>query len=146
MLQLLLDRAWKKADYTIGRLYLNGEFFCNTLEDKVRDLNKTAKVKGMTAIPAGEYEVSMNIISPKYSKRKAYQWCGGRLPRLLSVPQFAGVLIHPGNTARDTEGCILVGENKVVGGLVNSQKIFRKLWDILNEAYRKGEKIVIKIQ
>ena len=65
MLQLLLDRAWKKADYTIGRLYLNGEFFCNTLEDKVRDLNKTAKVKGMTAIPAGEYEVSMNIISPK---------------------------------------------------------------------------------
>lgn len=143
---LLLDRAWKKADYTIGRLYVDGVLLCNTLEDTVRDLSKTAKVQSKTAIPAGEYEVTMNIISPKFSKRKAYQWCDGRLPRLLGVPQFAGILIHPGSSAKDTDGCILVGENKVVGGLVNSQKTFRKLWTMLNEAYKKGESIRIKIQ
>ena len=65
MLKLLLTRNWKKSEYTIGRLSVRGEFFCNTLEDTVRDLTKTEKVYGKTAIPAGTYEVSMNIISPK---------------------------------------------------------------------------------
>ena len=146
MLKLLVTRNWKKPDYTIGRLFVREEFFCNTLEDTVRDLTKTKKVAGKTAIPAGVYEVTMNIISPKYSKKSAYKWCGGRMPRLLGVPQFEGILIHPGNSATDTEGCLLVGENKVKGGLVNSQKTFRRLWTILEEAHRKGERIEIEIR
>jgi hypothetical protein len=146
MLKLLLTRNWQKSEYTIGRLSVRGEFFCNTLEDTVRDLTKTEKVYGKTAIPAGTYEVSMNIISPKYSKKPTYKWCDGRMPCLLGVPNFKGILIHPGNTADDSLGCILVGENKVKGRLVNSQKTFRRLWKILDEAYRNGERIEIEIQ
>lgn len=146
MLKLLLTRNWKKSEYTIGRLSVRGEFFCNTLEDTVRDLTKTEKVYGKTAIPAGTYEVSMNIISPKYSKKPTYKWCDGRMPCLLGVPNFKGILIHPGNTADDSLGCILVGENKVKGRLVNSQKTFRRLWKILDEAYHNGERIEIEIQ
>ena len=147
-MRLLLKREWKKADYTVGRLFLNREFFCNTLEDTVRKLgaNGIGKIKGKTAIPAGVYEVTMNVISPKYSKKNTYKWCGGRMPRLLGVPFFVGILIHPGNTAEDSEGCILVGENKVKGGLVNSMKTFRRLWDILEEAHKRGERIEIEIQ
>ena len=96
MLKLLLTRNWKRADYTVGRFFVRGEYFCNSLEDTVRDLTKTKKVYGKTAIPAGTYEVSMNIISPKFSKKPAYKWCDGRMPRLLGVPHFEGILIHPG--------------------------------------------------
>ena len=145
-MKLLVTRNWKKADYTIGRLFVGGEFFCNTLEDTVRDLTKTKKIYGKTAIPAGTYEVTLNIISPKYSKKPAYKWCDGRMPRLLRVPQFEGILIHPGNSNKDTDGCILVGENKVKGGLVNSQKVFRRLWDILEEAHRSREPIEIEVR
>ena len=102
-MEIVVTRNWKKETYTIGRLYVNGSFFCNTLEDKVRDLKKEKKVQGETAIPAGRYDVTMNVISPKYSKKKAYDWCEGRLPRLLNVPQFDGILIHAGNSAKDSE-------------------------------------------
>ena len=145
-MEIVVTRNWKKETYTIGRLYVNGSFFCNTLEDKVRDLKKEKKVQGETAIPAGRYDVTMNVISPKYSKKKAYDWCEGRLPRLLNVPQFDGILIHAGNSAKDSEGCILVGENKVKGGLVNSQKCLKQLWEVLDVAYRRGEEIHIVIE
>lgn len=145
-MELVLTRNWKKADYTIGRLFVNGSFFCNTLEDKVRDLNREKKVYGQTAIPAGRYEITMNVISPKYSKKKTYDWCEARMPRLLNVPYFEGVLIHAGNTAKDSEGCILVGENKVKGGLINSQKTFKALWNILEEARKRRERIFITIE
>lgn len=146
MLKLLVTRNWKKPEYTIGRLFVGGEFFCNTLEDTVRDLTKTKKVYGKTAIPAGVYEVTMNVISPKYSKKSAYRWCEGRMPRLLGVPQFEGILIHAGNTAADTDGCLLVGHNKVKGSLVDSQKTFKALWNILEAAHRRGERIEIEIR
>ena len=145
-MEIVVTRNWKKETYTIGRLYVNGSFFCNTLEDKVRDLKKEKKVQGETAIPAGRYDVTMNVISPKYSKKKAYDWCEGRLPRLLNVPQFDGILIHAGNSAKDSEGCILVGENKVKGGLVNSQKCLKQLWEVLDVAYHRGEEIHIVIE
>ncbi len=145
-MKLLVTRNWKKTDYTIGRLFVGGEFFCNTLEDTVRDLTKTKKVYGKTAIPAGTYEVTLNIISPKYSKKPTYKWCGGRMPRLLGVPHFEGILIHPGNTVADTDGCLLVGRNTVKGGLTDSQKTFRKLWTILEEAHKRGERIEIEIR
>ena len=145
-MELLVTRDWKKADYTVGRLFLNGVFFCNTLEDTVRDLTKVRKIKGQTAIPAGKYEVTLNVVSPKYSKKANYKWCEARMPRLLGVPQFEGVLIHPGNSNKDTEGCLLVGENKVKGGLVNSFATFKRLWVALNEAHKKRERITIEIR
>ncbi|MDR3141273.1 MAG: DUF5675 family protein [Tannerellaceae bacterium] len=112
MRKIKLIRIAKKPLYTIGKLYIDGEYFCDTLEDTVRDLSKEAKIAGKTAIPAGTYEVAVNR-SPKF---------GRNLPRLLNVPCFEGVLIHRGNKPEDTAGCILVGENKVVGGLINSTK------------------------
>jgi hypothetical protein len=146
MMKLLVTRNWKKPEYTIGRLFINGEFFCNTLEDTVRDLQKERKVKGQTAIPEGTYEVTLNVISPKYSKKANYKFCEARMPRLLGVPQFEGVLIHPGNSNKDTEGCLLVGENKVKGGLVNSFATFKRLWFILEDARKRKEQIQIEIR
>ena len=146
MMKLLVTRNWKKPEYTIGRLFINGEFFCNTLEDTVRDLKKERKVKGQTAIPEGTYEVTLNVISPKYSKKANYKFCEARMPRLLGVPQFEGVLIHPGNSNKDTEGCLLVGENKVKGGLVNSFATFKRLWYILEDARKRKEQIQIEIR
>ena len=141
-MELLVTRNWKKQDYTIGRLYVNGENFCNTLEPPM----KGTRLHPKGAIPAGRYEVTMNIISPKYSKRVAYDWCKGRLPRLLNVPKFDGILIHAGNSALDTKGCILVGENKIKGRLVNSQKCLKRLWSILEEAHQRRERIEIVIE
>lgn len=146
MMKLLVTRNWKKPEYTIGRLFINGEFFCNTLEDTVRDLQKERKVKGQTAIPEGTYEVTLNVISPKYNKKPNYKFCEARMPRLLGVPQFEGVLIHPGNSNKDTEGCLLVGENKVKGGLVNSFATFKRLWYILEDARKRKEQIQIEIR
>lgn len=132
-MKLFLERKWPKADYTVGRLYVDGKFFCNTLEDTVRDLSRgTAKIAGQTAIPAGTYRVTLDVVSPKYSNFSRYPWAkpyGGRVPRLLDVPFFDGILIHPGNTPEDTSGCILVGENSAPGRVLNSVATFRKLMD-----------------
>lgn len=133
-MKLLIERKWPKADYTVGRLYVDGKFFCNTLEDTVRDLSSGsgAKLPGRTAIPAGTYRVTLDVVSPKYSNFARYPWAkpyGGRVPRLLDVPLFEGILIHPGNTPADTAGCILVGENSAPGRVVRSVDTFRRLMD-----------------
>jgi len=109
-MKLTLKRIFKGEQYTIGRLYIDGEYFCDTLEDKVRDLAKEKKIPGETAIPAGTYSVVVNS-SPRFKRM---------LPRLLNVPHFEGILIHRGNTAKDSSGCILVGENKRKGMVLNS--------------------------
>lgn len=135
-LNIRIDRIAKKSTYTIGKLYLNGVYFCDTLEDTDRGLYqgmplqkiKDLKIKGATAIPKGKYKVTMNVVSPKFSKRATYQFCQGKLPRLINVDGYEGVLIHIGNTAKDTEGCILVGQNKVVGQVINSTVTFKKLY------------------
>ena len=87
----------------------------------------------------------MSIVSPKYSIRKSYNWCGGRLPRLLDVPFFEGILIHSGNTPDHTAGCILVGENKIKGQVINSMNTLKNLWVKLNVADEVGEEIWIDI-
>lgn len=154
-MELTLTRKYLKEEYTIGKLLINGKPFCDTLEDKVRDYNKDGdlldkgetKVYGKTAIPYGRYQVAMNVISPKFSRKSFYmEVCQGRLPRLVNVPHFEGILIHVGNTAEDSSGCILVGENRIKGGLVNSKNTFRKLYAELNEAYKKGEEIWITVE
>lgn len=145
-MNLDLKRKFKGENYTIGKLYIDGEYFCDTLEDPVRDMDSVDdKIHTKTAIPAGRYRVSMRIISPKFSKRKSYAWCRGRLPRLLNVPFFDGILIHIGNTAEDTSGCILVGENKIIGKVINSTTTFINLWVKLNVADELGEEIWINI-
>lgn len=135
-MELKVERKWPKATYTVGRLYVDGKMFCNTLEDRVRDLNTEEKVYGETAIPAGRYRVIFNW-SPKF---------GRNLPRLLNVPHFEGILIHPGNTAADSAGCILVGKNSAVGRLSESRDTSDRLNVLIEDAQRKGEDIFITIE
>ena len=137
-----LERLWPKKDYTVGRLYVDDRLFCNTLEDRIVDKNKNGvfdgdekKVYGESAIPYGTYKIIYNW-SPKF---------GRNLPRLLNVPHFEGILIHPGNTAADSAGCILVGKNTEVGRLTNSRYISDELNKLIDEAQQKGEPITIEI-
>ncbi len=135
-MRLLLKRQIKSDTYTIGTLYVNGEKFCDTLEDRVRDLaGGESKVPGETAIPEGRYRVIVNR-SPKF---------GRDLPRLLDVPQFEGVLIHRGNTAEDSAGCILVGENKVKGKVINSTPYEERLVALCKAALAGGETIEMEV-
>ena len=154
-MKLELERKWPKATYTIGRLYVDGVLFCNTLEDRDRGLKqsdnldyiKTRKVYGETAIPKGTYTVSMNVTSPKYAAVTWYhQLCLGKMPRLRDVPGFDGILIHPGNTALDTLGCILVGKNTKVGQLTESKATFKALYKEMKKASYRGEVIEITIE
>lgn len=108
-MKLTLKRNFKGADYTIGKLYIDGHYFCDTLEDTVRPANK--KIAGKTAIPAGNYKV-IKSYSPRFKKI---------LPEILNVPNFTGVRIHAGNTAKDTDGCVLLGLNKTKGAVLDSQ-------------------------
>lgn len=154
-MELKLDRKYKKNTYSIGKLYVNGSYFCDTVEDKDRGLYqhmtdaqiKSKKVYAETAIPLGTYNITMNVISPKFSQKSYYKnFCKGRMPRLLNVPGFDGILIHSGSTAKSSAGCIIVGKNTVVGGVTQSQYYFEKLYKLLDEANKKGEKITIKIE
>lgn len=141
-MKLLLKRIALRESYTIGKLYVDGTYFCDTCEDRVRDNNRDGdlddigegKVYGQTAIPYGTYKVTMNVQSPKYSQRAAYAWCKGYLPRLVDVPHFEGILIHSGNDATHSAGCILVGENKVRGQVINSMATLKRLVNILKGA------------
>ena len=131
-------RIYKAEDYTIGELYINGTFICNTLEDKVRLLNSYEdKVYGETAIPIGRYKVVLS-----YSNRFKRI-----LPEILNVDFFKGIRIHEGNKKEDTHGCILVGECKDVkeGFIYNSKNAMKKLMDILQKATNNNEEIFITI-
>lgn len=153
-MELHLKRIALKDTYTIGRLYVDNHYLCDTCEDVVRDSNKDGdlndagegKVYGKTAIPYGRYEITMKVQSPKYSQRASYAWCKGYLPRLLNVPHFDGILIHGGNSAEDSFGCLLVGENKVKGKVINSMETLKRLYRILKSASDSGEKIWITIE
>ena len=146
-MELLLKRIARRNGYTIGKLYVNDKYVCDTIEDQDRFFYGKPKMKRETAIPCGRYEITQNVFSNRFGNKTFYKnLCGGYLPRLLNVPQFNGVLIHCGNSSADTEGCLLVGLNKVVGKVVDSQKTFIKLMkDYLLPAKRKGEKVYITI-
>ena len=140
---ITIDRAWKRESYTMSRLFVDGEKFCNALEDTDRGLYQglcreyvlAKKVKGATAIPRGTYNV-IYTYSPRF-KRK--------LPLIENVTGYEGVRIHPGNTAKDTEGCILVGQNLKVGMVLNSREWTEKLITKMQTAWSKGEKDKLKI-
>lgn len=142
-MELKVKRVALKSDYTIGRLYVNGEFFSDTLEDAVRD----TKIYGKTAIPCGTYKITMDVVSPKFKDRSWAKPYNGKLPRLIDVPNYEGVLIHVGNTAEDTSGCLLVGQNKIKGQLVNSTQTFMSLMEKhLLPAKNRNENITITIE
>lgn len=149
-MKLTLKRTFKGETYTIGKMYIDGEYICDTIEDKDRGLTQDMssseiakiKVKHQTAIPTGTYKVTLKVQSPKYSQRSQYNFCKGYLPRLIDVPGFEGILIHIGNKHEDSSGCILVGENKVKGQVINSTATFKKLYEILKNS---DDEITIEI-
>lgn len=154
-MELTVKRTYRGPKYTIGHLYIDGKYFSDTLEDPDRGLTQdmslakiiSIKVKGDTCIPYGTYKLSLDIVSPKYSNLKKFPYtemAKGKMPRVMNVPGYEGVLIHAGNTQEDTMGCLLVGENKVKGKVINSQATWKKLYPILKKANDKKEPITIK--
>lgn len=150
-MELILKRIAKKAGYTVGRLsirkqvvdeYLPAEedtYLCDTLEPTWRDIgwgHRGRKIQGRTAIPEGRYAVVISY-SPKFG-----QW----LPILLGVPMFKGIRIHAGNSPQDTEGCILVGENRTKGRVYNSARCLRRLKEEIVKAKDKGEAVWITVK
>lgn len=141
-MKLTLNRIALRTTYTIGKLYLDDNYFCDTLEDTVRDLNKNGKFDNgekkvyiKTAIPYGIYEIKWTY-SPRFKKYT---------PQLMNVPSFEGIRIHAGSTPADTAGCILLGENKKVGMVLNSRATINKFYPIIKEACSKG-KVTIEIK
>lgn len=154
-MEIVLKRIAKKAGYTIGKLYIEGEYFCDTLEPTWRNLlgiplypcqenkrlgrtscRKARKEKGKTAIPEGRYPVVVSY-SPRF-----HSW----LPLLMNVPQFSGIRIHAGNTAADTDGCILPGKNLKAGRVENSRAWLRRFIGRFTEARSRDEAVFITIQ
>lgn len=153
-MEIRIDRKYKKDTYTIGNLYVDGKLFCNTMEDRDRGLTQSMpideirgrKVYGETAIPTGRYIVRMDIVSAKYAAVAWYRKnFNGRMPRLESVKGFEGVLIHPGNTAIDSYGCILPGINRQKGKVLDSRDTFLKLWRLMDEARKRKETVYLTI-
>jgi hypothetical protein len=112
-------------------------------------INKILEIKkpSITAIPKGTYEITLDVVSPKYSKVQFYkEVCNGKVPRLLNVKGFDGILIHTGNTEHNTNGCLLCGLNKVKGQVIESKETFKRLYKLLQDGKSRGEKIIIKIK
>ena len=132
-MKIKLVRIAFKETYTIGKLYVDGVYECDVIEDKDRGLDDSMtvneilkrKIKGQTAIPTGHYNIEITY-SPKYKRM---------MPLLIGVKGFSGIRIHSGNTAKDTEGCLLVGKNKQVGMVLESRDTYQGLF-----AMMQGEK------
>ena len=142
-MELILKRIARKEDYTIGHLMVDGKFFADTLEDTDRGLTQKMslstllqkKIHSKTAIPTGRYQIVWT-----YSNH-----FGKSIPLLMNVPGYAGVRIHSGNSAKDTEGCILVGKNDKIGWISQSREYISKLYPIIEAACKK-EKVYITIE
>lgn len=143
-MELVLHRKYKGTEYTIGKLYKkdnNGKeiYVCDVLEDTVRNpittaINRFIKIYGKTAIPYGKYEI-VRTYSDRFKKV---------LPLLLNVPHYTGIRIHTGNTAEDTEGCLLVGKNDVKGKVTQSKKYFQIVDELIENSLKK-EQVWIRI-
>ena len=143
-MEIIIKRIAKKSTYTIGKLYIDNKYFCDTLEDKDKGLKDTMsieeilniKVKHKTAIPTGNYNVDITY-SPRFKKQ---------LPIVLNVKGFDGIRYHNGNTDKDSSGCVLLGENKVIGKIINSKVTCDKFNTALTGAKNRKEKITLKIE
>lgn len=154
-MNIRVDRIYKKKEYTIGKVYVNDVYFSDCVEDADRGLdssmpsNKLSRMKiaGKTAIPKGRYKIDMNTVSPKFRYRPWGKKYNGIVPRLLGVPCFSGVLIHPLNNAEQSLGCLGFGQNKVKGGVINAVETYYRLMDnYLIPARQRGEEIWIVIK
>lgn len=140
-MRITLVRIANRPTYCIGKLYIDGVYQCDVIEDTDRGLDDKMKeseilkrkIKGQTAIPTGVYPVVITY-SPKYKKP---------MPLIDKVKGYSGIRIHSGNTAKDTEGCLIVGKNKEVGKVLESRKTYNALFKILTET---KERIIIDIQ
>lgn len=141
-MNLTLKRLNLTPNYTEGELYVNSVYFCKTLEDTNRDLNKNGqfdnsekKVYGETCIPYGKYKIILSY-SPKFKRE---------LPEILEVPDFQGIRIHRGNKISDTLGCVLCGEKVKNGYLSNSTPYEIKLVELFKQAKSRNEESFIEI-
>lgn len=131
-MKLKLVRKYRKETYTIGKLYVDGVYFCDTIEDRDRGLDDSMSVDeilkikkyGTTAIPYGKYKVEITY-SPKYKKL---------MPLIVNVKGYSGIRIHSGNTAADTLGCLIVGKNTKVGMVTESRATYNKLFALMKDA------------
>lgn len=140
---------------SIGQLYADGMILCDTLEPKpyrfmgkvTADSVREAKQESPIAIPPGRYRIRMDIQSPRFSRDKWMRSiCDGYVPRLMGVPGFTGVLIHPGNSVDDTSGCILVGKHDFIGHIKFSRGIFKILFQMLRNSFLNGFENYISIE
>lgn len=147
-------RRYNNSNYCIGDLYVDGVWISNTIEDTDRGWHngmsdawiRNNKVYAKSAIPVGTYNLTLNVVSPKFAQKAYYKkFCGGRLPRILNVPGFDGILMHRGKDEKSSAGCVILGYNTIKGQVTNSQQAFEKFYKILDEANKKGEKITIEI-
>lgn len=157
-MEILVYRKWPKAGYCIGRVYIDGQLICNSLEDEDRGLSdamdertiRNRKIFGKTAIPRGRYTIDMETVSPKFSKKQFYmEVCQGKLPRIKGVKGFEGILLHVADGPKGAallEGCIGIGLNKKVGQLCDGKETFKKVYALMKEAHDSGETIYITIE
>lgn len=150
---ITVKRTYNCKTYCISHIYADDVYVCDAIEDVDRMLDdsmptleiQAKKVYAKTAIPTGTYRLTLNVVSPKFSKRLYYKnFCDGKLPRVLNVKGFDGILWHKGTSEKDSAGCLILGYNKIKGQVVNSQQAFEKLYKILDEANKKGEKLYAK--
>lgn len=150
-MEIRVERKWKKENYTISNLYVDGSKVCNVLEDKDRGLRqdmpleeiKKLKVHGETAIPSGRYRVTFE---PSARFGKSSYAIDGKIPQINNVKHFSAVRMHAGNTDKDTEGCLLLGKNDVVGKVINSQYWCRKVFERMYMAWSNGVAIWLTIE
>lgn len=135
-MKLTLNRCWLTEAATVGKLLVDEVFECFTCEDVYRGDDPASKVKAATAIPCGTYEVIISW-SPRFK---------ADMPLLLNVPGFEGVRIHAGNTAKDTEGCLLVGREREPDKVLHSRVAYLALFERLKSACSKGETISIAVR
>jgi hypothetical protein len=141
-MKLVLKRINNQDNYCEGKLYIDGIYQCDVIEDTDRGLTnemsiteiQSKKVYGETAIPKGTYQITLDVVSPKFKDRSWATFCEGKLPRLLDVPGFEGVLIHTGNEASNSLGCLLVGQKTKDGWVSNSTQTFKDLYYKLKQA------------
>lgn len=140
---LTLRRFASLPDATLGALHVDGRFCCFTLEDEHRDI----KVAGETRIPAGNYPLKLRTIGRLHDKYAGKFTDHRGMLELVGVPNFEAVLIHLGNTERDTAGCILVGDGAIASGeLTLSQQAYRRLYAQCSNALLAGEPVSIQVE
>jgi len=149
-----VKRIYNCTKYCISHIYIDGSYVCDAIEDTDRMLDQSIgdakvrekKIPKKTAIPTGKYEIVMDVISPKFKEKKYYRdFCGGRMPRLVGVPGFLGILFHRGIDENSSAGCLILGYNKVKGKVVDSQRAFEMFWHKLEVAHKIGERIWCQI-